>query len=125
MEGRILSVDTALTYCHDMTLFRQSRRVLTKAEKILADSGYQGLDKIFHQAETPIKSSKHHPLTDEDKTYNRELSSKRVKVENVFAKIKVFKIFSTTYRNRKKRFNLRMNLIAGILNYELDRKSVV
>lgn len=24
-EGKILSVDTALTYCHDMTLFRQSR----------------------------------------------------------------------------------------------------
>ena len=118
-EGKILSVDTALTYCHDMTLFRQSRWVLTKAEKILADSGYQGLDKIFHQAETPIKSSKHHPLTEVDKTYNRELSSERIMVENLFAKVKVFKIFSTTYRNRKRRFNLRMNLIAGILNYEL------
>ncbi|MGT2928000.1 IS5/IS1182 family transposase, partial [Streptococcus danieliae] len=33
-------------------------------------------------------------------------------------KFKVFKIFSTTYRNRKKRFGLRMNLIAGIINFE-------
>ncbi|MGT2714490.1 IS5/IS1182 family transposase, partial [Streptococcus pluranimalium] len=33
--------------------------------------------------------------------------------------VKVFKIFSTTYRNHKKRFNLRMNLVAGIINFEL------
>ncbi|MTV85265.1 IS5/IS1182 family transposase, partial [Streptococcus pneumoniae] len=26
-------------------------------------------------------------------------------------------MFSTTYRNHRKRFGLRMNLIAGIINY--------
>ncbi|MDT5615323.1 hypothetical protein RQZ10_01240, partial [Streptococcus pneumoniae] len=30
-----------------------------------------------------------------------------------------FKMFSTTYRNHRKRFGLRMNLIAGIINHEL------
>ncbi|HGQ8798642.1 TPA: IS5/IS1182 family transposase, partial [Streptococcus pneumoniae] len=43
----------------------------------------------------------------------------RSKVENIFAKVKTFKMFSTTYRNHRKRFGLRMNLIAGIINYEL------
>ena len=33
------------------------------------------------------------------------------KVENIFGKVKFFKIFSTAYRNRRKRFGLRMNLI--------------
>ncbi|HGP9574994.1 TPA: IS5/IS1182 family transposase, partial [Streptococcus pneumoniae] len=33
-----------------------------------------------------------------------------------FAKVKTF---STTYRNHRKRFGLRMNLIAGIINHEL------
>lgn len=101
-----------------MTLFRQSRRDLSKACEILADSGYQGLMKLYPQAKTPIKSSKYHPLSQEDKLYNKSLSSHRIKVENVFAKVKVFKMFSTTYRNRKKRLGLRMNLIAGIINFE-------
>ena len=87
--------------------------------KILADSGYQGLMKMYSQAQTPRKSSKLKPLTLEDKAYNHALSKERIKVENIFAKVKTFKIFSTTYRNRRKRFGLRMNLIAGIINREL------
>ncbi|MDT5772846.1 IS5/IS1182 family transposase, partial [Streptococcus pneumoniae] len=39
--------------------------------------------------------------------------------ENIFAKVKTFKMFSTTYRNHRKRFGLRMNLITGIINHEL------
>lgn len=117
-QGKIIFVDIQLDYCHDMTLFRTSRRDLSKAGEILADSGYQGLMKFYSQAKTPKKSSKLHPLTDEDKAYNRDLSARRIKVENVFAKVKVFKIFSTTYRNRKQRFGLRMNLVAGIINFE-------
>ena len=39
------------------------------------------------------------------------LSKERIKVENIFAKVKTFKMFSTTYRNQRKRFRLRMNLI--------------
>ncbi|HEY9811580.1 MAG TPA: IS5/IS1182 family transposase, partial [Halomicronema sp.] len=31
----------------------------------------------------------------------------------------IFKIMSSRYRNRRKRFLLRLNLIAGIYNYEL------
>ncbi|HET0413631.1 TPA: IS5/IS1182 family transposase, partial [Streptococcus pneumoniae] len=55
-------------------------------------------------------------LTVEDQAYNHALSKERSKVENIFAKVKTF---STTYRNHRKRFGLRMNLIAGIINHEL------
>ena len=85
----------------------------------MADSGYQGLMKMYSQAQTPRKSSKLKPLTLEDKAYNHALSKERIKVENIFSKVKTFKIFSTIYRNRRKRFELRMNLIAGIINREL------
>ncbi|CTH57359.1 transposase family protein [Streptococcus pneumoniae] len=106
-------------YCHDMKLFKMSCRNIGQAGKILADSDYQGLMKIYPQAQTPRKSSKLKPLTAEDKAYNHALSKERSKVENIFAKVKTFKIFSTTYRNHRKRFGLRMNLIAGIINHEL------
>ncbi|MDR1627778.1 MAG: IS5/IS1182 family transposase, partial [Oscillospiraceae bacterium] len=42
----------------------------------------------------------------------------RVLIENVNAKIKVFKIMANKYRNRRKRHNLRTNLICGIINFE-------
>ncbi|VTC09638.1 transposase-like protein, IS1381 ISSpn7 [Streptococcus pneumoniae] len=96
-----------------MKLFKMSCRNIGQAGKILADSGYQGLMKIYPQAQTPRKSSKLKPLTVEDKAYNHALSKERSKVENIFAKVEMFKMFSTTYRNHRKRFGLRMNLIAG------------
>ena len=118
-QGRIVSLDIAVNYCHDMKLFKMSRRNIEQTGKILADSGYQGLMKMYSQTQTPRKSSKLKPLTLEDKAYNHALSKERIKVENIFAKVKMFKMFSTTYRNRRKRFGLRMNLIAGIINREL------
>jgi hypothetical protein len=40
-------------------------------------------------------------------------------VEHVIREIKIFKIVASTYRNRRKRFGLRINLIAAIYNFEL------
>ncbi|HEX1515912.1 TPA: transposase, partial [Streptococcus pneumoniae] len=73
-QGRIVSLDIAVNYCHDMKLFKMSRRNIGQAGKILADSGYQGPMKIYPQAQTPRKSSKLKPLIAEDKAYNHALS---------------------------------------------------
>ena len=67
----------------------------------------------------PQKKSKKHPLTIEDKKKNREISSERVLNENVIGMVKRFKIVADRYRNRRKRFGLRWNLISGVYNYEL------
>ena len=92
-KGRIVSLDIAVNYCHDMKLFKMSRRNIGQAGKILADSGYQGIMKMYSQAQTPRKSSKLKPLTLEDKAYNHVLSKERIKVENIFAKVKTFILF--------------------------------
>jgi hypothetical protein len=42
----------------------------------------------------------------------------RISVEHVIRRFKSFRLFSGRYRNRRKRFGLRLNLIAGLLNYE-------
>ncbi len=59
------------------------------------------------------------PLTGEDKKNEQQLSRDRVLNENVIGSVKRFKILSDRYRNRRKRFSLRFNLIAGIYNLEL------
>jgi len=63
----------------------------------------------------PKKRSKKYPLTKEDKRRNKELSSQRVLNEHVIGKIKRFKIVCDRYRNRRKRFGLRFNLIVGVI----------
>lgn len=60
------------------------------------------------------------PLTKEEKCINRNIASKRVLNENVIGRLKRFKILSDKYRNRRKRFGLRFNLIAGIHNWEVQ-----
>ena len=86
---------------------------------MLTDTGYQGLQKIHANTAMPKKKSKKKPLSSEEKQQNRELSSQRVLNEHIIGKIKRFKIVADKYRNRRKRFGLRFNLIAGICNYEL------
>jgi transposase len=85
---------------------------------ILADSGYQGIQKHHEWSLIPIKKSKTRPLTDEEKAYNKELSRQRIFIENINARIKVFKIMTHPYRNRRRRHLLRTKLICAILNAE-------
>jgi hypothetical protein len=87
--------------------------------KIQADSGYQGIQDFHKNSETPKKKSKKKLLTKVEKSSNRRLSQERILIENINAKLKVFKILSNKYRNRHKRHGLRMSLICGIYNFEL------
>jgi hypothetical protein len=83
------------------------------------DSGYQGLQKRHANTAMPKKRSKKHPLTKAEKAENKRISSERVPCENVIAHLKRFKIIADRYRNRRKRFGLRFNLITAIYNQEL------
>jgi hypothetical protein len=105
---------------HDFKLFKNSRVHFKTSTKSLVDSGYIGIKKTDANSELPKKKSKKNPLTKEDKKYNQKISSERVLNENVIGCIKRFHIIADKYRNRRKRFGLRFNLIAGIYNYELE-----
>lgn len=90
-----------------------------KTTEGLVDSGYTGITKIQSNTRLPKKKSKKKPLTREEKKENRKISSRRVTNEHVIGFLKRFKAISERYRNRRKRFGLRFNLIAGICNREL------
>jgi len=45
-----------------------------------------------------------------------ELASSRIAVEHALRTLKRFRILSGIYQNRRKRFGLRLNLIAAIVN---------
>lgn len=105
---------------HDFRLFKESKVHILSSTKVLADAGYRGMQKVHENVELPHRKTKKQPLTIEKRQENQELASKRVVVENVIGLLKRFKIIADRYRNRRKRFGLRFNLIAGIYNLELS-----
>ncbi|MDR0753534.1 MAG: transposase [Holosporaceae bacterium] len=63
----------------------------------------------------PHKRRRKTPLTAEEKAHNRALASQRSLIENVFAKLKRFKILSSVYRNFQKKLHLRLLVEASYL----------
>jgi hypothetical protein len=100
-------------------LFKQSKVRFQSKTIVKTDLGYLGIKKLHANTEHPIKSSKLHKLTDEDKRYNHSLSSQRVTNEHAIGFLKRFKILSERYRNRRKRYGLRVSLLAGICNFDM------
>ncbi|MBW4639350.1 MAG: hypothetical protein KME05_14135 [Gloeocapsa sp. UFS-A4-WI-NPMV-4B04] len=81
------------------------------------------LSKLHPSTCTPTKKPRKQALPDAEKQSNRALACLRVRVEHMIRRLKIFRIFSGRYRNRRKQFGLRLNLIAGLLNYELAHAS--
>ena len=119
LTAEIICICTERGKTHDFRIFKESKTHINPKALVIVDSGYQGIQKIHANTELPKKRSKKKPLTNDDKKKNREISSKRVLNENVIGVVKRFRILAEKYRNRRKRFNLRFNLIAGIYNFEL------
>ena len=103
---------------HDFKIHKK-KRIKDPKIKIKADKGYQGIKRIHFNSEIPFKKSKKKEITKEQKRYNKELNKERVIVEHVIRRLKIFKILSYPYRNRRQRFGLRANLIILIYNLEL------
>ena len=117
-NGEIISLAFSNGKKHDFQLFKESRTHV-KAETVPeADTGYLGLVQIHANSLLPKKRSKNHPLTDQERKSNREISRKRIFVEHAIRFVKRFRILSERYRNRRKRFALRFSLIAGICNFD-------
>lgn len=115
---QILSTVCGRGRIHDLRLFKSSRTQFAPWVKCLADKGYQGIKKVHPNSQTPMKKPPRGQLTAEQKRVNRALS--RLRVEHVNRRLKVFRLLAGPYRNRRRRFGLRLNLIAGIYNFELS-----
>lgn len=85
----------------------------------LADKGYQGLAKLHPHSCTPTKKPAKSQLEVAERQYNQMLASLRVVAEHTNRRLKVWRILAERYRNRRRRFGLRFNLIAAIVNLEL------
>ena len=108
---------------HDFRIFKNIRIKARKEIQIVADKGYQGIKAYHNNSKIPYTKPTKGKLSQEQNEFNRQQARVRIKVEHMIRLLKVFRILSSRYRNRRKQFGLRVNLIAGIYNYELKLAS--
>lgn len=105
---------------HDLELFRQSGSSKTIPEQITAggDAGYQGLHDELpkHSVFVPHKATRGHPLMQDQKLVNRELSSIRIKVENTLAELKHFKVLADRFRHNMDIYDDTFRSVVALVN---------
>ena len=106
---------------HDFKLFQASGVHFHPETESLQDKGYQGIQQLHANSRLPYKKPKGGKLTPEEKAHNRDLARQRVIIEHVNRCLKIFRILAERYRNRRRRFGLRCNLIAALYNFELTQ----
>jgi len=118
-NGHIICTAFSKGRVHDFRLFKLQPLPLLPKQLCLADKGYQGLAQVHANSMTPTKQPRKAKLDHCERQHNRLLARLRIVVEHVNRRLKIFRILAERYRNRRRRFSLRFNLIAAILNFEL------
>lgn len=121
--GRIICTYFGKGRRHDFKLFQASGVRFHPQIQTLQDKGYQGMQKLHPNSRLPKKKPKGGQLTAQDKAQNRTLARERVVIEQTNRCLKIFRILAERYRNRRRRFGLRCNLIAALYNYELSQSA--
>jgi len=106
---------------HDFKLFQASGVHFHPETESLQDKGYQGIQKLHTNSRLPVKKPKGSSLSQDQKVANRELARERIGIEHINRRFKIFRILAERYRNRRRRYGLRCNLIAALYNYELTQ----
>jgi IS5 family transposase len=125
-SGRIVSVSTtAPGRTHDLTVLRYTGLLdrLPADAGVMTDKGYIGVatDAGERAVVTPIRASKNHPLTDDQKASNRVISGCRVVVEHVMAQLSRFQVLRQTFRSVFGRHTRVFRVVALLV----DRRSAV
>ena len=122
MTGLILSVRCARGTTHDFKILKKSNLDINRNAKIKTDKGFVGIKQLYPNAEVPHKSSKHHPLTKEQKQSNRQLAKERIMIEHRNRECKIFRICKEQSRGKHKNYERTWKLVTAIVNLKLSTR---
>ncbi len=101
---------------HDFTVLKRCKLKILKQIKKYGDSGYQGIQKLYANSETPHKKPKDGELTKDEKRENRALAKVRIPIEHVNRRCKIFRIVKETYRGKHRNYHKTWTVIAALVN---------
>jgi hypothetical protein len=122
LTGLILAVRSARGTIHDFQILKKSNLDINPNAKIKTDKGFLGIKKLYPNSEVPHKASKHHPLTKEQKQYNRQLAKERTMIEHRNRECKIFRICKEQYRGKHKNYEKTWKLVSAIVNLKLSTR---
>jgi IS5 family transposase len=105
---------------HDLTLLRQTDLLseLADDEAAMMDKGYDGIatDHPDKKLYLPFKARRNHPLTVEQKAYNRFLAKYRIVVEHTMAQLNKFQILAQRFRHKLSKHSVIFRIVCGLVN---------
>lgn len=105
---------------HDLRHFRESGVLerIPRSVGVIGDAGFDGLHKDLpqHRVATAHKARRNHPLTEDQKLMNQELSRVRIVIEHVLAHMKQFRALSERFRHSLQIHDDIFVLVAAIVN---------
>jgi hypothetical protein len=127
--GRIESVGDSVPggANHDLPLLCGSGVLeqLAQGEAAMVDKGYVGVKNYYPDTPLviPFKASRNHPLTEEQKAYNREVARYRIVVEHTMAQLNRFTVLRQVFRGQQRgRHGQVVRVVARLVNRRLRVK---
>lgn len=100
----------------DINLFRDTRNKFADAQRFIGDKAYIGDDAIT----TPHKKRKNIEITELQKQENRQLSSRRIAVEHMICRVKIFRVASDKFRLARHRYSQVILAVCGLIRLRLN-----
>jgi hypothetical protein len=108
---------------HDKSICDQEEIRFDVPVVLWEDLGFIGLNPDNAEIKRPIKKPKKRELLAEEKEFNRQISSKRVRVEHSIGQCKIFRIVKDEVRAFKDDFRVTCILLAcGLNNFKINFK---
>ena len=111
---------------HDVSVMHGSGvlHMIPVDRRVDVDRGYQGADKYVPQLELlkPVRNVRGAVVTLFGKVFNRMVSSVRMPVEHMFAKLKKFNILAQLYRGDWNVHEDIFAVVAGLINFRATAK---
>jgi hypothetical protein len=109
---------------HDIQLLRSTGLLgkLAPDEAAMLDKGYAGIQKDYPDVcvYLPHKARRRHPLTDEQKAYNRHLARYRIVVEHTMAQLNKFQVLAQVFRHQRDTHGQMVRIVAGLVNRRIQ-----
>ena len=109
---------------HDLMLLRQTDLLskLNGEEAAMMDKGYDGIAADYPDKKLylPFKARRNHPLTEEQKAYNRFLAKYRIVVEHTMAQLNKFQILVQRFRHQLAKHSRIFRIVAGLVNRRIQ-----
>jgi hypothetical protein len=112
---------------HDLTVLRGSGVLerLAEGEGAMVDKGYVGVKNDYPDVPIviPFKASRNHPLSEEQRAFNREVARHRIVVEHTMAQLDRFTVLRQVFRAQKRESHSGVfRVVAKLVNRRLAVK---